>query len=118
MLLRKKADRTRTKVGGRRRTQRGCAALEMALISPWIMALFIGVLDFGFYGYAVINTQNAARVAALRTSAASSSAADTALACTYALAEMGSLPNLSGVSSCSALPLTVTATSLTGTDSA
>ena len=83
-------------------------------MSPWLFTLFVGVLDFGFYGYAAINIQNAARVAALRTSASSALAANNNVACTYALAEMSSLANLSGVTTCSALPLIVTATSLSG----
>ena len=46
----------------------GGAAVEVALMSPWLFLLFIAVFDFGFYGYAAITTANAARVAALWTS--------------------------------------------------
>jgi Flp pilus assembly protein TadG len=96
--------------------RRGCAALEVTLMLPWILTLFIGTVDFGFYGYAIINIQNAARVAVLQTSASSTTAASTSTACTAALAEMGSLANLNGVSTCTALPLIVTASAITGVD--
>ncbi len=78
---------------GRKRlfgSERGTAAVEVALLLPWIVVSFIAVLDFGFSAYALIATQNAARVAATWGSA--SSANSTALtaspspACgTYAL---------------------------------
>src|SRR5437868_11738001 len=54
--------------------ERGHAVVEAALFMPWLAFLFIGAVDFGFYGYALINTQNAARVAVMQTSAKSTSA--------------------------------------------
>ncbi len=88
--------------------------IEIALIAPWFLFLFIGVVDVGFYCYDLIAVENAARVAAEYTSSGTDLAASQSGACTRALAELASLPNLSGVSSCSAAPLTVTATSNTG----
>lgn len=95
----------RTRPKGRR----GHAAIEVALLCPWIVFLFVGALDMGFYTYALISTQNAARVAAEYTSSNSNFAADTSGACRYALGEMNSIPNLRSVTTCNALPLKVTA---------
>lgn len=100
----------------RRDRRRGGSALEMALLLPWYMFLFVGAFDWGFYAHALISTENAARVAALYTSTSSSSAADSTTACTLALEEMKISVNLAGVSTCTALPLTVSATSVTGAD--
>ena len=100
----------------RTRREVGHAVVEATLLAPWIFFLFVGVLDFGFYAYAIISTQNAARVAALYTSANSLSVANQAVACTYALDEMSSLPNVRSLSNCNSLPLIVTATAVTGPD--
>jgi Flp pilus assembly protein TadG len=86
----------------------------MALIAPWFLFLFIGVVDVGFYCYDLIAVENAARVAAEYTSTGTDKAADSDGACTRVRAELGSLPNVSGLANCSSLPLTVTATSGTG----
>jgi Flp pilus assembly protein TadG len=48
--------------------ERGHAMLEAALLLPWVLFLFVGAFDLGFYNYALISTQNAARVAAWYTS--------------------------------------------------
>jgi Flp pilus assembly protein TadG len=103
---------------GRQESQRGHAVVEVALLSPWIFMLFAGTFDLGMYGYALISTQNAARAAAVYTSTSTTTAANTGKACQYALAEMSAVPNLTGVSTCSALPLIVTAQSLPGADGA
>jgi len=92
--------------------------VEVACLSPWIFFLFAGTFDMGMYGYALISTENAARAAAVYTSASTSTAGDNAKACQYALAEMSSVPNLRGISTCSAYPLKVTAESKAGIDGA
>ena len=99
----------------------GHAVVEIALISPWIFLLFIGIFDVGFYYYAAISTANAARVAAMYT-AGTSTLDDSHSACTAAIEEMRELPNIkSGVncpgvcaagSACTAGPLKVTANSI------
>jgi len=66
---------------------------------PWLAFLFIGVLDFGFYSYAAICTQNAARAAAIATSASATSQTN-AIGCAAALGELKGLPNMVGVSTC------------------
>jgi len=88
----------------------GHSVLEVALLSPWIFFLFIGALDWGFFSYALLSTQSAARVAALYTSSSSAAAADQAAACQYVLDELRRLPNIgAAVQSCNGLPVIVTA---------
>jgi len=99
-----------------RRREKGHAVLEVAFLAPWLIFLFIGAFDMGFYAYALICTENAARVATMYTSASSTAAADSDAACSIALGELGSLHNLSGVTTCSSLPLIVTVGSATGPD--
>lgn len=105
----------------------GHAVIEAALLVPWIFFLFVGVLDFGFYAYAAIATQNAARVAAMQTSDNTATAANSSLACSFVLEELGQLPNvdrnttpcLSSPDSLSlANPLAVRAEAVAGPDGA
>ena len=94
----------------RRFGEDGHAAVEVALMSPWILLLFMAIFDFGFFAYAAICTQNAARIAALATAAAPSSAGSQPTGCTHALEEMRMLPNIAGLATtypCNALPLIV-----------
>ena len=99
----------------RRRGRSGHAVIETALMAPWIFLLFIAIFDFGFYAYAGIATANAARVAALYTSGSAGAAIDTAGACSYALEELRSLPNVgTTLNVCSALPVQVSACSSNG----
>jgi len=89
--------------------------LELALIGPWVFLMLIGALDWGFYAYALISLQAAARTAVLYTSTGAATVADSTTACTLVLAEMSSLPNVG--TTCASNPV-VTATSITGPDSA
>ena len=66
----------------RRKGSRGSSVVEVALMAPWIFFLFVGVFDCGFYAFALIGTQNAARQAAL-------SAAQGATAAVTPCAEIG-----------------------------
>jgi hypothetical protein len=50
----------------RTRSRRGQSVIEFTLMAPWILLLFMGIFDLGFYCYALVMTENAARVAALR----------------------------------------------------
>ncbi len=100
----------------------GHAVVETALLAPWILFLFVGVLDFGFYAYAAISTENAARVAALYTASTGTLASDARGACQYVVNEMRTLPNVgqgtscpgSCTGTCTAGPLTVQAEALDG----
>jgi Flp pilus assembly protein TadG len=93
--------------GKKNTRERGQAVIEVTLMAPWIFFLFIGVFDFGFFAYAAICTQNAARQAAVRTAADEFSQSN-ALACTAALSEMNRITNVAGLGSCGATPLKVT----------
>ena len=97
----------------RRKKQKGHAVLEAAFLAPWIIFLFVGAFDMGFYCYALICTENAARVAAMYTSSSASTVADSSAACTIALGEMNYMSNLVGVNSCGSLPIIVQASSVT-----
>jgi len=63
---------------------------------PWLAFIFVGVLDFGFYSYAAICTESAARVAAEATSASVPSAT-WAIACPAVLSELKGLPNVTAL---------------------
>ena len=87
--------------------------MEFALFLPFLLFMFVGAFDFGFYANALITTENAARVAALYTSSGSASVSDSTNACRHVLAEFTDVPNTSGLATCTAAPLTVTASSVT-----
>lgn len=96
--------------------ERGNAVIEVSLLAPWMLFLMVGVLDLGFYFFAAITTENAARVAAQYGAAGSSTAGDSAGACPYALREALSLPGLNSGMNCQSLPFLVTLTSTAGPD--
>jgi len=78
--------------------------VEVALLSPWIFFLFVGIFDFGFYAFAVICTENAARAAATQT-AASQFAQNDVIACNAAWREMNYILNVaSATQNCTSLP--------------
>ena len=85
-----------------KRSQAGNAIVEVALLVPWIFFLFVGILDVGFYTYALMAVDNAARTAALQTSLSAGTAGDDAVACFAATREMQSLPNVYGKFTCAA----------------
>jgi Flp pilus assembly protein TadG len=101
----------------RRRTgNAGHSVIEIALMAPWIFLAFVALFDFGIYAYAGLATANAARAAALRTSAAPADVADQTLACIQARRELRMLWNVSQATNCTSLPLIVTAAGGTGPD--
>lgn len=91
----------------RTRGESGNSLREVALLSPWIFFLFVGVFDLGFYAYAVICTENAARAAATQT--AMSTSVPAGVECDAAWNEMKGLPNVAQLSeNCGQLPVLVT----------
>jgi Flp pilus assembly protein TadG len=98
--------------------RRGGAMLELAFYLPWIFFFFICALDWGFYAYALVSVENAARVACLYTSANSGQVADSTTACSLVIAELKNLPNIgSSVTTCGGTsPVSVSATSVSGPD--
>jgi hypothetical protein len=90
---------------------RGTALIEVSLMLPWFLFLFMATFDLGFYCYALAAVENGTRAAVLRTSANSASSSDQTAACTLALNQLRGLPNVgqSFASSCNSDPITVTA---------
>ncbi len=103
--------------------RKGGSALEAALFLPWFVFLFIGIFDWGFYARALISTENAARVAAVYASEdpannARITGADGG-ACLYALGALRYSANVgSSITTCTSYPVIVTATKVTGANSA
>lgn len=94
---------------GSRAYQKGGAAVEFALLAPWILFVFVGVFDLGFYLNALISTENAARVAGLYYVTSDQKAANVTKACYYALAILRDQPNVgSGLSTCQSSAAAVT----------
>lgn len=87
----------------KRLRRKGSAIVELSLMGPWIFLMFAGVLDFGFYSYALIATENAARVGALH--AAADQNVLSSEVCASVMKEMAALPNTRALANCSALPL-------------
>jgi Flp pilus assembly protein TadG len=101
----------------RKRRERGNALIELTLIAPWLLFLFVGVVDMGFFTYSLIAVENAARIGAEYTSGSSVLAADQANACIKVRKELAMLPSVAGLANCSGPTLTVTAVYLpTGPD--
>src|SRR5215813_3144392 len=95
---------------------RGGAMLELALLSPWIVFLFVGALDWGFYAYSLIALENATRSAAVYTSASTGNSTDSATACQILVNQMSTVINMSGVNTCSGAPLSLSLSTVTGPD--
>src|SRR5258708_25580288 len=102
----------------RRRRDRGNAVIEVTLLAPWVFFLLVGILDVGFYLYAAISTENAARIAALYAASDTSPTGDSAGACTYAVQEVLALPGITAGMSCDSLPFKVTVAAANGPDGA
>lgn len=102
----------------KRKRQTGQAVIEVSLMSPWIFLLFVATFDVGFSLYAMICTENAARVGAAYASSSSAFAADAGGACRAALGELNTLPNVGSVHDCGTLPVIVTASRVMGPDGA
>jgi Flp pilus assembly protein TadG len=103
-------DKTDKRVRKDAKKKSGHAVIEASLLAPWIFFLFVGVFDFGFYSYAAIATQNAARIAAMQTSDNTKTSADDVLACQYAVQELQMLPGIPKVTSLASTPACPTAT--------
>jgi Flp pilus assembly protein TadG len=109
----------------RGRRERGHAAVETALMAPWIFLLFVVVVDLGYYSYAVISTANAARSAVMYTSRGPSYVTDLTGACQIARRELQGMPNVgANLTVCAASagtvsdsqPIAVTVAAISGPD--
>jgi Flp pilus assembly protein TadG len=92
-----------------KRSEKGNAMVELALVAPILFFLVLAAFDFGIYAYSFISVENAARVGAARNSSGMDSAADRQTACTMAISELRGLPNIgaSFQSDCSSSPIVV-----------
>lgn len=110
--------------GMKNQRERGNSIVEFSLLMPWLIFLFIGAMDWGFYADALIATEAAARVACSYTSSSSAAVTDSTTACTYALGQLAKMPNVgssmstcaSGASVSASAPVGISATSITGPD--
>ena len=98
------------------RRRRGSSLVELTLIAPWLLFLFVGVVDVGFYTYSLIAVENAARIAAEYTSKNVLLAGNSDAACTKARLELEMLPGVGSLANCTNSTLTVTAASVNGPD--
>lgn len=97
--------------------RQGSSIIEFALIMPWFVFLFVGVLDLGFYTYALITAQSAARTAVLFTSSSTSASTQSDLACSHVIDQLTPNINLSGSSTCGGTsPITLTTSVASTTD--
>ena len=97
----------------------GHAVIEVALIAPFIFFLFAGALDMGFYLYAAIAVENAARVGALHIAASTDVASDAnaaSFARTYVCNELRMLPNVGSSCPTSVVSVSVPSQPFSGTD--
>lgn len=98
-----------------RRTRcRGGSALEMALLLPWLIFLFVGAFDWGYYAHALISTENAARVAGTYAATSSTTATDTTNVCLFALEELRIVPNIASNTTCGGTSPVAITTALIG----
>jgi Flp pilus assembly protein TadG len=101
-----------------KKNRTGSSAVEFAFLVPWFIFLFVGVLDLGYYNYALITAQSAARTAALFTSSSTSASTQTNQACAYVYDQLTSNINLTGATTCdSPSPISLTTSVGTGPDS-
>jgi Flp pilus assembly protein TadG len=108
-------DRVQSKTMPARRRS-GNSIIELTFMMPWLLFLFVGVFDTGFYCYALIATQNAARAAAVHNSISKTAATDPDFSgCGIVLAELQSTPNARSLGNCSSGTVTTTSQSTTVT---
>ena len=107
--------------------ERGSSLIEFSLLTPWLIFLFVGALDWGFYAYSLIATEAAARVACLYASTSSTALADVnsstgqchlAIAQLTKMANVGTLapPCASGTAVSATTPVGISSSSVTGPD--
>jgi Flp pilus assembly protein TadG len=89
----------------------GNSIIELTFMMPWLLFLFVGVFDTGFYCYALIATQNAARAVAIHNSISKTAATDPdGSGCQIAVFELKTAAYGRTMTSCAASPLQVTST--------
>jgi Flp pilus assembly protein TadG len=110
-----------------RSRQRGNSIIEFSLMAPWLIMMFVGAMDWGFYAYALIATEAAARVGALYASTSTSTRDESPpnTVCTYALDQLRKMGNVgpsmttpcaAGTGVTASQPVGVVVTSISGPD--
>jgi Flp pilus assembly protein TadG len=102
----------------RRERCRGGGVLETAMMMPWLIFLFVGGFDWGYYAHALISTETAARVAVINASKSAGDAIDTSSVCKLAVEELKIAPNVATAQACGATQSVNVTTSLLTTASA
>ena len=97
----------------RHNRRRGNSIIEMTLLMPWLLFLFVGTFDWGFFAHALISTESAARVAALSASISGDGKVSASAVCSSVLDELKIVANVNGLSSCSGTPVVVASTCTT-----
>jgi Flp pilus assembly protein TadG len=98
--------------------RRGAAMMELALFSPWMIFLFVGTLDWGFYAYSLVTLETATRNAASY-NATHASPTNADMACEIVTNEMQTVVNMAGVTTCGGgSAISVSATQVPGPDTA
>jgi Flp pilus assembly protein TadG len=84
----------------RERGREGASSIEFALLLPWVIFLFVGAFDWGFYAHALISTENATRVAAIYAANLGGGSISKATACGLVLNELSVSANVAGQTTC------------------
>jgi len=93
------------------RRRSGNSIIELTFMMPWLLFLFVGVFDTGFYCYALIATQNAARAVAVHNSISKAAATDPdGSGCQIAVFELKTAAYGRSMTACAAAPLQVVST--------
>jgi Flp pilus assembly protein TadG len=81
------------------RNRKGSAVIEAAFMMPWVLFLFVGILDSGYYTYSAVATQNAARAVAIQAANLGGTMSGAAM-CQAVKNELLLLPNVGSVGTC------------------
>ena len=79
---------------------RGQSVIEFTLMVPWLIFLFVGAFDWGYFSRALISAQSAARSAAVYGATLSSGTISSSTVCTVVLQQLGITANVAGLSGC------------------
>jgi Flp pilus assembly protein TadG len=104
----------RTGAQSRKRRQSGSVLVEVTLLLPWYLFLFVGAVDWGFYSHALISVEAATRTAAMF-AAQKASAPSVATVCPYVLGELAIAANVGSTLDCTTAPVVVTIATLSST---
>jgi hypothetical protein len=72
----------------------------MSLLMPWVVFLFVGAFDWGFYAHALISVESAARVVALYGANATSGNVSRSASCSLVLDELSIASNVANLTVC------------------